>query len=80
MHLSRVRGGEQGLRASESTHEPQGHTATMALVADTVLGQGEARHVQSIPTMRTVALVTQLMPKERNLSTVRQPVSTGTRM
>lgn len=46
MQLSRVHGESRAKRASESPHQPQGHPATVALVADTLLGLGESLHVR----------------------------------
>lgn len=80
MQLSGVHGESRAKRASESTHQPQGHPATMALVADTLLGLGESPHVHFVPTMRVVTFLTKLMPKGINLSTVRQLVNRGVEM
>ena len=80
MQLSRVHGESRAKRASESTHQPQDHPATRALVADTLLGLGESLHVHFVPTMRVVTFLTKLMPKGINLSTVRQLVSRGVAM
>lgn len=80
MQLSGVHGESRAKRASESTHQPRGHPATMALVSDTFLGLGESPHVHFVPTMRVVTFLTKLMPKGINLSTVRQLVNRGVEM